>query len=196
MGRRGEPLRDHILQAAKRVFLERGFERASMDEVAARAQTSKRTLYAHFKSKQQLFFAVIEMVRRLALAHLKPPATYSARPADALARYLASYLAVMRLAPAVQMMRITIAEAERFPRAAEQHHDALFGLAATQLAAYLAATFALSPRASADAAQRLLAQVLFPVLPRALFGLDDPRRAIRPRELRRAVAGVIASLDI
>src|SRR5450755_3901656 len=44
MARRGDKLREHILWIAKEVFLEMGFERASMDLVARRAETSKRSL--------------------------------------------------------------------------------------------------------------------------------------------------------
>ena len=65
MSRRGNDLREHILYAAKTVFLEMGFERASMDVIAARAQTSKRTLYAHFESKENLYLAIIEIVREM-----------------------------------------------------------------------------------------------------------------------------------
>lgn len=51
MARRGEALREHILDTAKLAFLEDGFERTSMDAIAARAETSKRPLYAHFPTK-------------------------------------------------------------------------------------------------------------------------------------------------
>jgi hypothetical protein len=37
MARRGDALREHILWVAKEVFLELGFERASMDDVGSRA---------------------------------------------------------------------------------------------------------------------------------------------------------------
>ena len=63
MARRGDELRKHVLQVARGVFLEMGFERASMDEVASRAETTKRSLYAHFESKEKLFLAVIERMR-------------------------------------------------------------------------------------------------------------------------------------
>ncbi len=42
-----------------------------------------------------------------------------------------------------------------------------------RLSAYVKTTFGLSARASAEAAQRLLGQVLYPRFPRALFGLDE-----------------------
>lgn len=52
--------RQAILEAAKAVFEETGYERASMAEVAARAGSSKATLYNYFESKEALFFELIE----------------------------------------------------------------------------------------------------------------------------------------
>jgi AcrR family transcriptional regulator len=47
------------MDAAKSVFLERGFEAASMAEVSARAGGSKQTLYSYFASKEDLFVAMM-----------------------------------------------------------------------------------------------------------------------------------------
>jgi AcrR family transcriptional regulator len=52
--------RERLLDGAARVFAERGFERASVDEVAAEAGVSKGTLYWNFKSKDDLFHALME----------------------------------------------------------------------------------------------------------------------------------------
>lgn len=49
--------RDAIVQAASEVFLELGFEGASMSQIAARVGGSKRTLYGYFPSKEELFIA-------------------------------------------------------------------------------------------------------------------------------------------
>src|SRR5580658_6100646 len=95
MARRGDKLREHILWTAKEVFLEMGFERASMDEVAARAQTSKRSLYAHFENKQKLFLAFVELVRGLFLSKLKMPGDYSEKPAEALAIFCGRYVEML-----------------------------------------------------------------------------------------------------
>lgn len=46
-----------IIAAAERIFGEKGFEGASMDEIAAEAQFTKRTLYLYFADKEDLFFA-------------------------------------------------------------------------------------------------------------------------------------------
>ncbi|MGO0792120.1 TetR/AcrR family transcriptional regulator C-terminal domain-containing protein [Herbaspirillum seropedicae] len=50
--------RDAILAAAAEVFLEEGFEGASMAGISARIGGSKGTLYSYFKSKEELFVAV------------------------------------------------------------------------------------------------------------------------------------------
>src|SRR5215469_6838577 len=48
-----------ILDAARRVFLERGLAGASMEEIAGLACAGKPTIYARFASKEALFTAVV-----------------------------------------------------------------------------------------------------------------------------------------
>ncbi|MBB4125584.1 AcrR family transcriptional regulator [Xanthomonas translucens] len=59
---RTEAKREAIVEAAAAVFLEAGFEGASMTQIATRAGTSKRTLYGYFPSKEELFVAVAHSV--------------------------------------------------------------------------------------------------------------------------------------
>lgn len=54
-----EEKRRAIIEAARGVFLERGYGAASMAEVSARVGGSKQTLYSYFGSKEELFTAVI-----------------------------------------------------------------------------------------------------------------------------------------
>lgn len=54
-----EEKRRAIVEAAKSVFLERGYAASSMAEVSARAGGSKQTLYSYFPSKEDLFVAVM-----------------------------------------------------------------------------------------------------------------------------------------
>jgi AcrR family transcriptional regulator len=49
-----------LLRAAAEVFSERGFKDASVDEIAMRAGYSKGALYWHFRSKDDLFFALMD----------------------------------------------------------------------------------------------------------------------------------------
>lgn len=204
MARRGEKLTEHILWVAKDVFLEMGFERASMDVVASRAKTSKRSLYAHFKSKEKLFLAVIELVRGLFLSRLRMPGDYSDKPVDALAMFCGRYLEILLYQGSVRMIRVSMAEAERFPEQAARYFDVLFTQVHARLSAYLKITFGLSSRASAEAGNRLLGQVLYPQFPRALLGLDHlaksfDRDALSPdfdlKPIRKSVAALIESLQ-
>ena len=54
-----------IFNAAVDVFSERGFEKATMDEIAAKAKVAKGTIYYHFKSKEDLFVFLVEEGTRL-----------------------------------------------------------------------------------------------------------------------------------
>jgi TetR/AcrR family transcriptional repressor of mexJK operon len=51
--------REAILEAAGRLFLEHGFERTTMDAIAAAAGVSKLTVYSHFQDKEGLFRALV-----------------------------------------------------------------------------------------------------------------------------------------
>lgn len=204
MARRGEQLRDHILFAAKDVFQEMGFERASMDAVAARAETSKRSLYAHFENKEKLFLAVVELVRRLFLTRLKLPADYSAKPAEALVMFCGRYLEALLYAPSIRMCRTCISEAARFPEGASQYFDVIFSTVHERVSAYLKAEFGLSTKESAEAAQKLLGQVIYPRFTRALFGMEELSEqlttdamttAVDVKPIRKAVTNLLESLE-
>src|SRR6201982_3807108 len=51
-----------ILNAAQRVFLKKGYQGASLDEIAEGAPASKPTIYSHFPGKEALFEAVVARV--------------------------------------------------------------------------------------------------------------------------------------
>jgi len=51
--------REHLLDAAARVFAERGYEGASVDAIAAAAGVTTGALYWHFESKADLFFTLL-----------------------------------------------------------------------------------------------------------------------------------------
>jgi AcrR family transcriptional regulator len=68
MPRSSAPTRQTILDAAYGLFRRKGFTRVSMDEIAAKASVTKRTLYYHFASKDSLLAEVLEAQHALALA--------------------------------------------------------------------------------------------------------------------------------
>jgi AcrR family transcriptional regulator len=203
MARRGDQLREHILYVAKDLFLEMGFERASMDVIAGRAETSKRTLYAHFENKEKLYLAVIDLVRGLFLSRLKMPGDYAGDATEALVMFCGRYLEILLFARTIRMCRLSVAEAARFAEGSAQYFDVIFTTVHERLSAYLKQTFGLSAKASSEAAQRLLGRVAHPRFERALFGLDElsehlDDEAIRAefdlKPIRRAVAELMESL--
>ena len=170
---RGDKLSEHILWIAKEVFLEMGFERASMDVIAARAETSKRTLYAHFESKEKLYLSVIDLVRGLFVNKLKLPGDYPGDATEALVMFCGRFLEILLYARTIRMCRLSIAEAARFPEGSARYFDVILFLPHERLGAYLHVAFGLSLEASAQEAQLLLGQIIHPRFPRALFGLEE-----------------------
>ncbi|MEV0405220.1 helix-turn-helix domain-containing protein [Actinoallomurus sp. NPDC050550] len=171
--RRGEELRRHILFVAKDVFLETGYERASMDTVAARAGTSKRSLYAHFESKDKLFLAVLDLVRELYLGRLKTPDAYAEDPAEAVTLFCGRFLQLMAWEPQVRTCRLSIAEAERLPGSSNAYFDAIFTSTYERLSVYLAERYAMDQAGSAALAEDLLGRTVLPRLFRTLLNVDE-----------------------
>ena len=58
--RRREMTRQHLLDAAAIVFARKGFHGATLDEVAKLAGFTKGAVYSNFKSKDDLFLALLE----------------------------------------------------------------------------------------------------------------------------------------
>jgi AcrR family transcriptional regulator len=175
VGRRGDELSEHILFAAKDVFLELGFERASMDVIAERAKTSKRTLYAHFESKEKLYLAVIDLIRGLYLGKLRSPADYAEDTSEALVQFCGRFMELRLWTAAIRMYRLAISEAERFPEGSASFYDAIFTTAHERLAGFLRERLKLGPKASAEAADDLIGRIMHPRLTRAVFGIDKVR---------------------
>jgi len=71
MAKSAEPTRRRILDAAYELFYRKGFGRVSVDEIAEFAGVTKRTLYYHFKSKDALLAAVLDLHHELAMARIR-----------------------------------------------------------------------------------------------------------------------------
>src|SRR5262249_35340041 len=71
MRRSKEQTQLRILDAAYGLFWRQGFLRVSMDEIAGRAEITKRALYQHFRSKDDLIAAALARSSELAIARLQ-----------------------------------------------------------------------------------------------------------------------------
>ncbi|WP_143172576.1 TetR/AcrR family transcriptional regulator [Actinacidiphila paucisporea] len=143
---------------------------ASMDALAARASTSKRTLYAHFESKDKLFLAVVDLVRDLYLDRLRTPGEYADDDTEEVVLYCGRFLQMLLWEPTVRMCRLGIAEAERLPEASARYYEAIFDSAHQRLADHLGLRYGLPPADSTRVAHDLIGRTLHPRFTRALFG--------------------------
>jgi TetR/AcrR family transcriptional regulator, mexJK operon transcriptional repressor len=108
-------LPDKILDVATGLFLTQGFGATSIEAVAVRARISKRTLYARFADKRDLFSAV---VRRLIERWLPPfdASLLAPGPIDEVLQRTARQILKAALSPeALALTRIMHTEARRFP---------------------------------------------------------------------------------
>ncbi len=115
-----------IMSAARIAFLREGFAGTSMDVVAAESGVSKQTIYAHFGSKEALFVAsVAELTLQIARQLPDPPDTgLDRRGVEAwLLAFAIRQLRGVLTPEVVQLRRLVIAEADRFPATARAFHD-------------------------------------------------------------------------
>ena len=67
--RERERRRQQIIVAAKKVFSEKGFNKATMDDIASEAELSPGTLYLYFKNKEELYASL--SLRILQYLHIR-----------------------------------------------------------------------------------------------------------------------------
>src|ERR1700682_1172593 len=125
LGRPPKDARDvksRILDAAQQVFLKRGYQSASLDEIAEMAPASKPTIYAHFDGKEALFEAVIARV----ITGLTNFVGYEPRGRTVTDKLtsVGTERVERFLEDTVGVPRATIAEAERFPALSRHVHEA------------------------------------------------------------------------
>jgi TetR/AcrR family transcriptional repressor of mexJK operon len=115
-----------ILDTARAMFLERGYDATSLDDVAAASGVSKTTVYNNFDDKKSLFSAVVLSVTEHAELIVSELSACLAAP-EPLGDRLATVgraLAHGVLNPAVvQLRRLAIAEALRFPDVVTTYWD-------------------------------------------------------------------------
>lgn len=102
-----------ILDAALKVFADKGYVGASMDDIAADAGLSKPTVYQYFPSKEELFTAMLTQERDLMLAAFE---YRSAREMVAeLYDFSWQYADIVLRPEMLSLARLIISEAQRLP---------------------------------------------------------------------------------
>lgn len=126
-----------ILEAAGRLFLENGYGAVSMDNVAKTANVSKATLYAHFRSKDELFAAMVGCECRNQMGADDDAAVNRMEVADALRHIGRSFMKLLLSGKALAAYRVVVAEAHRFPELARAFYESGPARSHAKLAGYL-----------------------------------------------------------
>jgi AcrR family transcriptional regulator len=98
-----------IIAAATVVFVEHGFAAASMEDIAAKTGTTRRTLYKHFPTKEDVFSAMVEVGAQNFLDGLGQPGSYGRTPTKAITVYAARFLELSACAYAIAFQRMVLA---------------------------------------------------------------------------------------
>lgn len=112
---RTEARREAIVREAAQLFMEMGYERATMGELTTRLGGSKATLYGYFRSKEELFAAVVEGLGEAhladAVAELQQLATVGLE--RGLARFAEKMLTLILREDALALHRMVVGESGR-----------------------------------------------------------------------------------
>lgn len=127
---------EQVLEGARGVFLQDGFEGASVDEIARRAQVSKATLYSYFPDKRLLFLEVAKRecarqadtaLQEIDMSH--PPERVLRAAGMRMLRFALSDLGR-------GVFRLCVAESERFPELGREFYRCGPQMVRTTLKAY------------------------------------------------------------
>jgi AcrR family transcriptional regulator len=187
---RSDAKRRAIIDVARDVFLSGGYAAASMSEIAARVGGSKGTLYNYFRSKEELFVAVMNDACEDILAFMDGiPAAASAGHSvrEDLIELGVGFLArLTRDDQVLAMHRLVVAETGRFPELGRLFYDNGPARGAQRFAEYFQRVIAagrLPPNDPREVGQRLKDLVLSDIYMRRLWGVLD----LGPVELRAHV---------
>lgn len=142
LSKRDDRRHETILEIARDVFMTNGYAATSMSAIAARLGGSKGTLYNYFKSKEELFSAVMgKECAGLAASlfeNLPPDGDLEAR----LTHFGRVILSRLLSEGPVRLQRIIVAETERFPEIGVAFYESGLRQILERLSAYIAADIA------------------------------------------------------
>lgn len=192
-GRARERRRLSIVEAARDVILEQGYDSTSMEQIATAAGMTKKTLYNHFQSKEALLGAVLDTVTDAIGTGLRDDTGPADDLAEGLVRYGRQFVAAMSTPPGLEIYRLAIVVSRRYPQVGRALHMASMVRVIGSLARYIELK-AGEPR-TADPLQlaRQFVGMLSFLVQSALLGaeveLDAPETQ---RYIRDAVQAVLA----
>jgi AcrR family transcriptional regulator len=141
--------RRQILDGARKLFLDLGFDGASMGEIARAAGVSKGTLYVYFADKNRLFEAIVEqevLEQGKAAFNFDPERDVTTTLMD----FGQAYIQLLCRPGGGSATRTVMAIAERMPEVGRRFYENVVALTIRRLAAYLDARVAAGDLAIED----------------------------------------------
>ncbi|WP_298442954.1 TetR/AcrR family transcriptional regulator [uncultured Ferrimonas sp.] len=117
---RSEQKRQAIIAAAKTLFIASGIHATSMDQLAAEAQVSKRTVYNHFASKELLVAQLLTEMWQQSLLEINQPFVADAPLAPQLQRLLLAEVALFQRPEYMDLVRVAMAHFMFHPEQLQQ----------------------------------------------------------------------------
>ena len=128
-----------IVGAAMEAFLDAGYAEASVNQIAANAGVSIKTLYRHFESKDDLFSAVMQAAcGNIGGEEPEPPPPWYDEPAStALALAGEEYLSHALSREQLALYQVVTRDARRFPEVGRRYQEEVVGGAVAKFGGYL-----------------------------------------------------------
>ncbi len=175
--RGGAELRSAILEAASEVFLEKGYQGASIEAVIEKVGGSKRAIYSHFGGKKELFSALVSEASSKVMGSLSPEDAEGKDLRETL-RIVGLQVSRVLMAPTtLALYRAVMAEGVRQPDVARAFFERGPGRVSKGLADVLEqfrARGAISIENSQRAAERFLGMLRDDVHLQVVLGLRAP----------------------
>lgn len=184
-----ERKRDAIARAALILFASDGYERTSVDAIAAEAGVSKRTVYSHFGDKESLFLAVVRETYEGMLARIGEIVRRVEWDRDLLGALTSCVTeitrSIVRAPDRATLARLLMAEAPHFPDVIDLLHTREIAPIIAEPLEKLAAAGRLAVTDARQAAEHLAALTFGQVSTRSLMGTVP----LGEDEMARLIAG-------
>ncbi|MDQ0321912.1 AcrR family transcriptional regulator [Pararhizobium capsulatum DSM 1112] len=110
--------REQIIEGAKRVFMQGGFDAVSMNDITKEAGVSKGTIYVYFENKEDLFAAMIQQERSRIVATVKHVLDEDKPLRETLMEFGVTLASHITADHTIRAMRIVLGVTDRMPQLA------------------------------------------------------------------------------
>jgi AcrR family transcriptional regulator len=115
--------RAQIIEGARRVFIDKGFEAASMNDITREAGVSKGTIYVYFENKEELFEALIEEERGTIFKNMYEVLDHFEDLRKTLVKFGMVLSAKITSAKVIQAQRTVVGASDRIPELGARFYE-------------------------------------------------------------------------